>query len=252
MTPDGRVSPPIPRALPRCGLPSPGSFGWCDRRRVEKHPANGRRASVLSGGQSRALLVFERPTRGVLCHGWDGRHVRGCRMSVVAGLVPSRLKAASWGPSRPTQRGRWRGMRSGSCCSTRSRAGHRGAPGPPETGHVERGRQESLRGRTGDVGKPLRARIFRRDLATGRRELWKEVRPPDQTGLVYVIMVVSADGRAYAYTLPVPFVTLRRGTEVVRAVRPSSGIRRSRRSSRAASSRRAWLGQCQDPARRPP
>ena len=45
------------------------------------------------------------------------------------------------------------------------------------------------------------ARIFRRDLATGRRELWKEVRPPDQTGLVYVILVVSADGRAYAYSL---------------------------------------------------
>ena len=47
----------------------------------------------------------------------------------------------------------------------------------------------------------LAARIFRRDLATGRRELWKEVRPPDQTGLVYVRAVVSADGRAYAYSL---------------------------------------------------
>ena len=78
------------------------------------------------------------------------------------------------------------------------------APGPPET--ARRVKAWSADGRSlfvaeRETSEGLTARIFRRDLATGRRELWKEVRPPDQTGLVYVAVVVSADGRAYAYSL---------------------------------------------------
>jgi hypothetical protein len=52
-----------------------------------------------------------------------------------------------------------------------------------------------------DTSSGLARRILRRDLATGRRELWSEIRPADQAGLVSVASVVSADGRAYAYTL---------------------------------------------------
>jgi dipeptidyl aminopeptidase/acylaminoacyl peptidase len=54
----------------------------------------------------------------------------------------------------------------------------------------------------------LGLRVFRRDLATGRRELWKEVRPRDQTGLVGLNLIVSADERAYAYGLVRSFSSL--------------------------------------------
>jgi WD40 repeat protein len=43
-------------------------------------------------------------------------------------------------------------------------------------------------------------RVFRVDLATGERALWREFEPPDKAGLSYVRNVVlSGDGSAYAY-----------------------------------------------------
>ncbi len=50
--------------------------------------------------------------------------------------------------------------------------------------------------RIGDVP----ARIFRLDLSTGRRELWKELTPPDLAGANVIPEVqITPDGRAYAY-----------------------------------------------------
>ncbi|HEY3203822.1 MAG TPA: protein kinase [Thermoanaerobaculia bacterium] len=50
--------------------------------------------------------------------------------------------------------------------------------------------------RIGDVP----ARIFRLDLSTGRRELWKELTPPDPAGTNTIQNVqITPDGRAYAY-----------------------------------------------------
>ena len=50
--------------------------------------------------------------------------------------------------------------------------------------------------RIGDVP----ARIFRLDLSTGRRELWKELIPPDLAGANVIPEVqITPDGRAYAY-----------------------------------------------------
>jgi hypothetical protein len=44
------------------------------------------------------------------------------------------------------------------------------------------------------------ARVFRIDLATGRRELWKELMPADAAGVFNVAQpIMSADGRSYAY-----------------------------------------------------
>jgi len=44
------------------------------------------------------------------------------------------------------------------------------------------------------------ARIFRLDLSTGRRELWKELVPPDLAGANVIPEVqITPDGRAYAY-----------------------------------------------------
>ena len=60
-----------------------------------------------------------------------------------------------------------------------------------------------------DGGKSLLVRttsipveITRVDLATGRREPWKEISPPDPAGVVSVPgMRFSADGKAYAYSV---------------------------------------------------
>ncbi len=47
---------------------------------------------------------------------------------------------------------------------------------------------------------PVPARVFRVDIATGRRELWKELAPADFGGLMRINKVaVSPDGRSYAY-----------------------------------------------------
>ena len=45
------------------------------------------------------------------------------------------------------------------------------------------------------------ARVFRLDLATGRKEPWLEVRPPDPAGVcAFVSLVLTPDGKSYAYT----------------------------------------------------
>jgi hypothetical protein len=45
------------------------------------------------------------------------------------------------------------------------------------------------------------ARVFRLDLGTGRRELWKQIMPADHTGVVKISGILpSPDGRAYAYS----------------------------------------------------
>jgi hypothetical protein len=52
-----------------------------------------------------------------------------------------------------------------------------------------------VQGRGGPAG-----RVFKVDLATGRRELWKEILPADAAGVVRISSVlVSPDGSFYAY-----------------------------------------------------
>ena len=43
------------------------------------------------------------------------------------------------------------------------------------------------------------ARIFRVDLATGERRLWKEITPPDPAGVLYGNIVLARDGEHYVY-----------------------------------------------------
>ena len=48
----------------------------------------------------------------------------------------------------------------------------------------------------------LPARITRVDLATGRREAWKELVPPDPAGAQSIPSIrFSADGKSYAYSV---------------------------------------------------
>jgi Tol biopolymer transport system component len=45
------------------------------------------------------------------------------------------------------------------------------------------------------------ARIFRLDIATGKRDLWKELTPPDSAGISNVAPpAIAADGKTYAYS----------------------------------------------------
>ncbi len=44
-------------------------------------------------------------------------------------------------------------------------------------------------------------RVFRLDLATGKREFWHEFVPPDQAGLTSLYnFTMTPDGRSYAYS----------------------------------------------------
>ena len=48
---------------------------------------------------------------------------------------------------------------------------------------------------------PLPRRIFKVEIATGARELWKELAPADSAGLYAIFNIaITPDGRSYAYT----------------------------------------------------
>ncbi len=38
------------------------------------------------------------------------------------------------------------------------------------------------------------------ELATGRREVWRELAPPDPAGVTFVQPILTRDARAYVYT----------------------------------------------------
>ncbi len=55
------------------------------------------------------------------------------------------------------------------------------------------------------LGRPFSGnasfKVFRLDLATGKRELWREFVPPDQAGLTsFYNFTMTPDGRSYAYS----------------------------------------------------
>jgi eukaryotic-like serine/threonine-protein kinase len=61
----------------------------------------------------------------------------------------------------------------------------------------------SADGRSLYVGRfgELPARVYRLDLSTGRKELWKEITPSDPVGVKYLSRVVlTPDGKSYAYS----------------------------------------------------
>ena len=49
----------------------------------------------------------------------------------------------------------------------------------------------------------LSGKVFRIEIETGRRELWKELMPADPAGVAHVLdtpIAISRDGKSYAYT----------------------------------------------------
>jgi hypothetical protein len=51
-------------------------------------------------------------------------------------------------------------------------------------------------------------KINRLDLASGRQELWKELKPADPVGVQIYNVVVTPDGNAYAYSFQRDISTL--------------------------------------------
>jgi DNA-binding beta-propeller fold protein YncE len=49
-------------------------------------------------------------------------------------------------------------------------------------------------------GGELPAKVYRVEIATGKRTLWKQLMPPDPAGVEYVGPILpTPDGKAYAY-----------------------------------------------------
>jgi len=53
-----------------------------------------------------------------------------------------------------------------------------------------------------------RATILRMDVRTGHTEIWRELRPPDPTALLFNMARLSADGKSYAYSFQRDLATL--------------------------------------------
>ncbi|HXW93318.1 MAG TPA: hypothetical protein VEK33_22405 [Terriglobales bacterium] len=66
---------------------------------------------------------------------------------------------------------------------------------------------EFIMGFSADGSLEVRARtvpveVFKVDVASGRREAWKEITPADPAGALMVFRIVfSADGKSYAYSV---------------------------------------------------
>ncbi len=52
------------------------------------------------------------------------------------------------------------------------------------------------------------AKILRRDVHTGRSEVWRELRPPEQTAVVFGLARISGDGKSYAFSYQRDLATL--------------------------------------------
>jgi hypothetical protein len=56
--------------------------------------------------------------------------------------------------------------------------------------------------------EPAYLKISRLDVATGRKELWKELRTPDPVGVQIIQAVLTPDGKSYAYSFQRDISTL--------------------------------------------
>jgi hypothetical protein len=52
------------------------------------------------------------------------------------------------------------------------------------------------------------AKIMRMDVHTGKSEIWREMKPPEQTGVVTGLVRISGDGKSYAFSYQRDLATL--------------------------------------------
>lgn len=72
-------------------------------------------------------------------------------------------------------------------------------PGPPEPGSVHAWTPDG-RALYASERHGLTVKVFRRELASGRREPWMEITPADPTGISTLYPLFAADGKSYVYT----------------------------------------------------
>ena len=96
----------------------------------------------------------------------------------------------------------------------------------------------------------LPARVVRIDVATGRRELWKELGPPDLSGVIEIApIMISADEKSYAYGYS---STMTRtctsfGNQIAMSSRPVPGSVPTRSSARSAPGGMGEVYRAKDP-----
>lgn len=73
------------------------------------------------------------------------------------------------------------------------------APGPPEPGDIGPWSADGRFLFATEI-QGLAIRVFRREMATGRRELWKEFSPADPAGIFGLLPIIAPDGKSYVYT----------------------------------------------------
>jgi hypothetical protein len=56
--------------------------------------------------------------------------------------------------------------------------------------------------------QPALLKIYRLDVATGRKELWKELKTPDPVGVQIADVAITPDGNSYAYSFKRDISTL--------------------------------------------
>src|SRR5262249_48881869 len=58
---------------------------------------------------------------------------------------------------------------------------------------------QSLFLRHAEPGQPF-LKVYRVQVSTGRRELWRELKPPDPVGVLMQDVSITPDGKSYAYS----------------------------------------------------
>ena len=73
------------------------------------------------------------------------------------------------------------------------------APGPPEPGDLDSWSDDGRSIYVTEKEQQMTVKFFRRDLATGRREPWREITPADPAGIFGFNPVLVPDGKSYVY-----------------------------------------------------
>ncbi len=191
LSPDGKWVISIPRGSPAQLVLLPTGSG--ESRRLTNDSINHVSASFLPGGK-RIITGGNEPGRGVRFYvqdlqGGKARAVSPEGVEVFAVAVsPDGDRFAAIGPDGATT------LYPVEAGPPEPASGVQAGEGP--ICWSRDGRWLFVRDRTA-----VPVRIFRVDLATGRRELWKELSPSDTSGLVGVFGVRAApEAGAYAYT----------------------------------------------------
>jgi hypothetical protein len=73
-------------------------------------------------------------------------------------------------------------------------------PGPPETADLGPWTSDGRAIFVAEAARGTVVRLYKRNVATGAREFWREVEPPDPAGIYELSLLITPDGETWAYT----------------------------------------------------